>query len=51
MEEEVAVDGLVEAALGIEEAGVHLELLGMAEGLGELVDDAALLGGQLVGKT
>ncbi|MBQ2437238.1 MAG: ABC transporter ATP-binding protein, partial [Clostridia bacterium] len=31
------------------EAGVLLKLLGMAEGLGELVDDMALLRGQLIG--
>ena len=49
MEEQVAVEDLVEAALGVEEADVILQLLAAQEGGGELVDDRVLLGGEGVG--
>ena len=49
MEEKVAVENLVEAALGVEEADVLLQLLTAQEGGGELVDNRVLLGGEGVG--
>ena len=44
VEEQVAVEHLVQAALGVEEADVPLELLAALEGGGELVDEPVLLG-------
>ena len=49
MEEQVAVEDLIQAALGVEEADVPLELLAVEEGEGELVDQDLLLRGEGVG--
>ena len=49
MEEQVAVEDLVQAALGVEEAHVPLELLTVEEGEGQLVDQDLLLGGEGIG--
>ena len=49
VEEQVAVEDLVQAALGIEEAHVPLELLAVEEGEGQLVDQDLLLGGEGIG--
>ena len=49
VEQKIAVMDLIQAALGIEETGVTLELLGMAEGIGELIDNIALFLRQTVG--
>ena len=49
VEEQVAVEDFIQAALGVEEADVPLELLAVEKGEGELVDQDLLLGGEGVG--
>ena len=49
MEEQVAVEYLIQPALGIQEADVLLQLFAALERRGELVDDLALLRGQGIG--
>ena len=49
VEEKVSVEDLVEAALGVEEADVLLQLLTAQEGGGELIDDRIFFGGEGVG--
>ena len=49
VEEQVAVVNLVQAALGVEEADMALELFTVKEGTGELVDELILLGSEGIG--
>ena len=49
MKQQIPVVNLVEAALGIEETDVVLQLLAALKGFGELVDDRGFLRGQLIG--
>jgi len=49
VEKQVAVVDFIEAPLGVEEAHMALQLFAVPEGIGQLVNDRALLVGELVG--
>ena len=49
MEQQIAVDGLIQTALGVQVTGVLLELLAMAEGIRQLGDHMEFVLRQLIG--
>ena len=49
VEQQVAVVDFIDAAFGVEEADVPLQLLAALEGIGQLVNDGVLFGGEVIG--
>ena len=49
MEQQVAIVDFIQTSLGVEETDMALELFGMTEGVGELIDHMTFFGSQFIG--